>query len=118
MRAAAGAGRSEVQLVRTGADIVDQFRYCFHWQRIVDDQHEGLPRQQADRLEILDRVEPDRVLEQLRIDDDGRVRRHQQRVAVRGLTRDVLSCNVAVAAGLAFDYDGLLPRIAKFLRQL
>ena len=64
------------------------------------------------------RIELDDTLEQLWIDDDGRVRRHRQRQPVGRRVRHIVRRDVAIAPGPVFDDDVLLPLLAKLVCQL
>ena len=91
------------------ARIIDQIGKGLDREIRVHNEQERLPCQQTDRRKVLHRIEFHDILEELRIDHDCRIRRHQQRVSIRRDVRDIIRADIARAARPVFDNDGLLP---------
>jgi hypothetical protein len=81
----------------------------------IDHQHEGQIAGPRDRREVLDRI-VSHVLQQIRICRMRRIRRHEQRVAVRRGSGDITRRERAISARLIFDHDADAEGCAEFLR--
>lgn len=114
MREAADAGRRIGELSRPLTDIVDELRQRADGQTRVDEQHEGIRANGADRLEILHRIVADAF--HGRQNGDLGQGREKQGVAVRVRARDRLGCDRAARATLIIDNEGPAKALAQPLR--
>ncbi|MCY1226902.1 hypothetical protein D9M72_391520 [compost metagenome] len=110
------ARRREIGLARVGLGIGHQLLHGRHLQLRRHDQQQGVLGDQRDRLEALDRIEPQLGI-QVRVDRLAAHRAEKQRVAVRRRGGDGLRRDVACRAGPVVDDDRLPQQLGHALRQ-
>ena len=108
---AAGADRrgAEIEFARVLLRHGDEVAHRLGRERRIGQQHNRHGADQADRREVLARVEPG-VNVEARIDRDRSGVTEQQRVAVRRRLRDDARADGSAAAGPVVDHDLLAER--------
>ena len=106
MRRAAVAGRSEIELARIRLGIGDEFTGRGCRDRGIDQQDQRCLGDQADRLEILDGIVRQALVERL-VDGMGADQPHENRIAIGGRLGCLGSADIAASAGTIFDDHGL-----------
>ena len=116
MRDAADAGRGIIHLLRQRARIRDELgdRVGRHVVRNRQNQRRGGGRR--DRIIVLDRIERGFLVESLA--DAECVLRHQERIAIRLRSRDIVPGDGAAGARFVLDDNRLTQRLAQLLRDL
>ncbi len=116
MGVAADAERAEIELVGMRLGIGDQLLEVVDRHALVEDEHLVRKRKVGDRLEILDRIVA-QVLVERRVDRDAAAREQADRVAVRQCRLASIGGDDGVGTGAAFHDEAvavaLLERLAE-----